>query len=58
MKVIQRELAEAKKYLRISKLQVIQLKRDDAFTMFMFLYYGYEEQHNYLIQEYGIKSRN
>lgn len=47
MKVIQRELAETKKYMRINKLQVKRLKQDDAFTMFMFLFKGYEEQHNY-----------
>ncbi|SFA79655.1 MULTISPECIES: hypothetical protein [unclassified Bacillus (in: firmicutes)] len=47
MKVIQRELSEAKKYMRTNKLQVMQTKRDDAFTMFLFLYKGYEEHHNY-----------
>lgn len=47
MKVIQRELAEVKRYMKINKLQVIQINRDDAFTMYMFLYKGYEENHNY-----------
>lgn len=47
MKVIQRELAETKQYMQKNKLKVIQTKRDDAFTMYMFLYKGYEEYHNY-----------
>ncbi|HEY2422024.1 MAG TPA: hypothetical protein VGI04_11425 [Neobacillus sp.] len=47
MKNIQRELAEVKKYMKMNKLQVIETKRDDAFTMYMFMYKGYEENHNY-----------
>jgi hypothetical protein len=29
------------------KMQVIATKRDDAFTMYLFIYQGYEEHHNY-----------
>lgn len=47
MKEVQRELAEAKKYMSAHKFKVIEIKRDDAFTMFLFLYKGYEEHHNY-----------
>ncbi|MDF2856541.1 MAG: hypothetical protein K0Q87_2392 [Neobacillus sp.] len=47
MKAVQKELAEVKQYMKKNKLQVIETKRDDAFTMFMFLYKGYEESHNY-----------
>ncbi|MEH7343552.1 hypothetical protein V7122_06720 [Bacillus sp. JJ1532] len=47
MKVIQKELKEVKQYMYKNKLKVEQLKRDEAFTMFIFLYKGYEEQHNY-----------
>lgn len=47
MKVIQKELAAVKLYMSKNKLKVQQLKRDEAFTMFLFLYKGYEEQHNY-----------
>lgn len=47
MKVIQKELKEVKQYMHRNKLKVEQLKRDEAFTMFVFLYKGYEEQHNY-----------
>jgi hypothetical protein len=47
MKEIQRELAEVKQYMKKNKLQVTETKRDDAFTMYMFLYKGYEESHSY-----------
>jgi hypothetical protein len=47
MKTIQRELAEAKQYMKINNLKVLETNRDDAFTMYMFLYKGYEEHHNY-----------
>ena len=47
MKEIQRELAEVKLYMKKNKLQVIETKRDDAFTLYRFIYKGYEENHNY-----------
>jgi hypothetical protein len=47
MKEIQRELAEVKLYMKMNKLQVIETKRDDAFTLYRFIYKGYEENHNY-----------
>jgi hypothetical protein len=47
MKEIQRELAEVKQYMKKNKLQVIETNRDEAFTMYMFIYKGYEENHNY-----------
>lgn len=47
MKAIQKELAEVRRYMKINKLQVFESKRDEAFTMFTFLYKGYEEHHNY-----------
>jgi hypothetical protein len=47
MKSIQKELAEVKQYMKKNNLQVVETKRDDAFTMYMFLYKGYEEAHNY-----------
>ncbi|WP_026582417.1 hypothetical protein [Bacillus sp. J33] len=47
MKVIQSELAEVKRYMKKNQLKVQEIKRDEAFTMFMFLYKGYEEHHNY-----------
>lgn len=47
MKAIQTELKEVKSYMYKNKLKVQQVNRDEAFTMFLFLYKGYEEQHNY-----------
>ena len=47
MKDIQMELKEVKQYMKKNNLQVTETKRDDAFTMYMFLYKGYEENHSY-----------
>lgn len=47
LKVIQRELAEVKRTMKQKQLKVEEIHRDEAFTMFMFLYKGYEEHHNY-----------
>ena len=47
MKAVQKELAIVKSYLKKNNLRVEEVKRDDAFTMFLFIYKGSEEQHNY-----------
>jgi hypothetical protein len=47
MKEIQRELADVKQYMKKNNLQVIETKRDDAFSLYRFIYKGYEENHNY-----------
>lgn len=47
MKTIQLELAQVKQYMKKNNLKVYESNRDDAFTMYTFLYKGYEEQHNY-----------
>ena len=47
MKIVQKELAGVKRYLKAQQIKVYQEKRDQAFTMYTFLYKGYEEQHNY-----------
>ncbi|MGG5253322.1 hypothetical protein ACQYAD_07480 [Neobacillus sp. SM06] len=47
MKDVQQELAEVKRYMKQNQLKVIQTNRDDAFTMYLFIYKGYEENHNY-----------
>lgn len=47
IKMIQIELTNVKRYMNKNKLKVQQLKTDEAFTMFLFFYKGYEEQHNY-----------
>jgi hypothetical protein len=47
MKVIQKELRDVKQYMKKNRMKVEELKRDEAFTMYMFLYKGYEEHHSY-----------
>ncbi|MCM3567811.1 hypothetical protein [Neobacillus mesonae] len=47
MKDVQKELTEVKQYMRKNNLKVMETNRDEAFTMFMFFYKGYEESHNY-----------
>jgi hypothetical protein len=47
MKMIQKELFEVKQFLRKNQIQVKEINRDESFTMFSFLYKGYEEQHSY-----------
>ncbi|MDQ0153799.1 hypothetical protein [Robertmurraya andreesenii] len=47
MKTIQAELSQVKQYMRKNHLKVFELKRDEAFTMYTFLYKGYEEHHSY-----------
>ncbi|MCJ7840391.1 hypothetical protein MUB24_05555 [Lederbergia sp. NSJ-179] len=44
---IQKDLAKAKYYMQQNKIKVQRLKSDEAFTMYLFLYKGYEELHNY-----------
>lgn len=47
MKVVQKELSEIKRDMSKNKMKVYQSNQDEAFTMFTFLYKGYEEHHNY-----------
>lgn len=47
MLTVQKELAEVKRYMQQNKIKVKKVKSDDIFTMYVFLYKGYEEQHNY-----------
>jgi hypothetical protein len=47
MRDVHADLAKAKKYMSAKKLKVLETKRDDTFTMFMFVYNGFEEYHNY-----------
>ncbi|WP_456271867.1 hypothetical protein [Bacillus sp. AK031] len=47
MKAIQSELASVKKHMKLNGMKVERIKTDDAFTMYLFLYKGYEEHHNY-----------
>lgn len=47
MRVIQKDLAEVKHYLHKNNIKVERQKSDNVFTMYVFLYKGYEEYHNY-----------
>jgi hypothetical protein len=47
IKAVQRDLKETKHAMRIGHMRVEQVARDEAFTMFLFIYKGFEEQHNY-----------
>ncbi len=47
MKIIHAELRKTKEYMQKHKMKVEEVKRDEAFTMYLFLYNGYEEYHNY-----------
>ncbi|MBU5211819.1 hypothetical protein [Heyndrickxia oleronia] len=47
MKSIQKELSSIKRYMKQHQIKVEKLKSDDTFTMYLFLYKGYEEHHNY-----------
>ncbi|RFU67569.1 hypothetical protein [Bacillus sp. V59.32b] len=54
LKTVQRELANVRKYLRKENIKVSELKRDDTFTVYCFIYKGYEERHNY----FNLRLRN
>ena len=41
------DLAEVKRYFIRIKSRSKRLKSDEAFSMYLFLYKGYEEHHNY-----------
>ncbi|UAC49010.1 hypothetical protein K6959_03625 [Bacillus aquiflavi] len=47
IKIVQTELYQVKHYMNKKNLKVKQINHDDSFTMFLFIYKGYEEQHNY-----------
>lgn len=47
MKTIHLELKETKVYMKNHNMKIQETTRDDAFTVFLFLYKGYEEYHNY-----------
>ncbi|MBN6890052.1 hypothetical protein ACUXCC_005575 [Cytobacillus horneckiae] len=47
LKKVQRDLKEVRDKMRKGNMKVNQVSRDDTFTMFSFLYKGFEEQHNY-----------
>lgn len=47
LKLAQKDLAIVKQHLRQQKIKVQEVERDEAFTLYSFLYNGYEEKHNY-----------
>jgi hypothetical protein len=47
IKAVQRDLKETRHVMRKGQMKVEQIARDEAFTMFLFIYKGFEEQHNY-----------
>ncbi len=47
MKVVQSELKKTKSYMYKHTMKIQEVNRDEAFTMFLFIYNGYEEYHNY-----------
>lgn len=47
LKSVQEDLVEVRRYLRKGNIKVSKLNGDESFTMYCFLYKGYEEHHNY-----------
>jgi hypothetical protein len=47
LKLAQKDLAEIKQELHKRHIKVHRVERDEAFTLYSFLYNGYEEKHNY-----------
>ncbi|MGM9927222.1 MAG: hypothetical protein ACI35P_04660 [Bacillus sp. (in: firmicutes)] len=47
MNIIQQELSDIRHILRKENITVSQVKRDEAFTLFLFRHKGHEEYHNY-----------
>jgi hypothetical protein len=47
IKVVQRELQIVKGEMRKGNMKIEKINQDSDFTMFLFIYKGYEEQHNY-----------
>lgn len=47
MKKVQKDLYQTKLEMKKKNMKVWEKNRDEAFTLFSFLYKGYEEEHNY-----------
>ncbi|WP_100330554.1 hypothetical protein [Bacillus xiapuensis] len=47
MNAVQRDLTAARRSMQRQQIRVQKLQSDESFTMYLFLYKGYEEQHNY-----------
>ncbi|MFD1779834.1 MULTISPECIES: hypothetical protein [Fredinandcohnia] len=47
MKKVQKDLYTIKLQMKKKNMKVWEKQRDEAFTLFSFMYRGYEEEHNY-----------
>lgn len=47
LQLVQQDLKETQKYLQKEKISVDKIQSDHTFTMYRFIYKGYEEHHNY-----------
>lgn len=47
LKLAQKDLAIVRQELSKNHIKVHQVERDEAFTLYSFIYNGYEEKHNY-----------
>ncbi|WP_078381510.1 hypothetical protein [Sutcliffiella halmapala] len=47
MKSVQLQLKQVKLNMKQQKMKLHKLSQDESFTMYSFLFNGYEEQHNY-----------
>ncbi|MBO1511695.1 hypothetical protein [Metabacillus bambusae] len=47
LKLAQKDLAVVRQELHRQNIKVHEVERDEAFTLYSFLYNGYEEKHNY-----------
>lgn len=47
LKLAQKDLAAVRRELKKNRIKVSEVRRDEAFTMYSFIFRGYEEQHNY-----------
>jgi hypothetical protein len=63
-----KDLKEVKNLLKTGNMRIKKVGQDNDFTMFLFIYKGYEDQHNYFnprirkkvneLQEYYLHKRN
>lgn len=47
LRIVQQELTVVRSFLRKENIKVSEMKRDKDFTMYSFIYKGFEEHHNY-----------
>ncbi|MBU5213582.1 hypothetical protein [Heyndrickxia oleronia] len=44
---VQKELSDVKRYMKQNQIKVEKVKTDESFTQYVFIYKGYEDNHNY-----------